>query len=109
MRHLMSKLSIACVIGCLAIVWMPSAAAAHLVRDINANFSNAHSNISEHVELGNLVLLALDDGIHGVELWSSNGTPAGTQLLLDIKPGPEGSDINQLTVLNGVAYFWAND
>ncbi len=33
-----------------------------------------------------------DDGVHGRELWISDGTPGGTQLFLDALPGPAGSD-----------------
>jgi ELWxxDGT repeat protein len=32
-------------------------------------------------------LFDADDGIHGNELWITNGTPAGTSLLKDINPG----------------------
>jgi ELWxxDGT repeat protein len=32
-----------------------------------------------------------DDGIHGGEPWTSDGTPAGTRMIADIAPGETGS------------------
>lgn len=32
-----------------------------------------------------------DDGVHGMEPWSTDGTPEGTRLLADLMPGPTGS------------------
>ncbi len=37
------------------------------------------------------VVFAADDGAHGTEPWVSDGTAAGTHLLLDIHPGAEAS------------------
>ncbi|MFN8623617.1 MAG: ELWxxDGT repeat protein [Chloroflexota bacterium] len=33
-------------------------------------------------------MFAADDGIHGFELWVSDGTAAGTKLVKDINPQP---------------------
>ncbi|MEM7307766.1 MAG: hypothetical protein AAF682_13890 [Planctomycetota bacterium] len=41
-------------------------------------------------------LLFEADGPAGVELWSSDGTPAGTSLLVDMTPGPIGTSISAL-------------
>jgi len=38
-------------------------------------------------------LLRVDDGVHGYELWRTNGTAAGTTLLLDMTPGAGGSSV----------------
>jgi ELWxxDGT repeat protein len=43
----------------------------------------------------------------GNEAWISDGTAAGTQLLLDVNPGPEGSDPSDFTPFNGKMYFSA--
>ena len=37
-------------------------------------------------------VLRANDGVHGLELWKSNGTAAGTVLVKDINPGSAGSD-----------------
>ncbi len=42
--------------------------------------------------LGDVVLFSAADGPHGRELWVSDGTEAGTQMLVDIRPGIEGSN-----------------
>ena len=37
-----------------------------------------------------LVYFAANDGVSGLELWRTDGTEAGTELAVDLIPGPEG-------------------
>lgn len=50
-----------------------------------------------------------DDGIHGQELWTTDGTAAGTALLKDVNPGAAGSNIRNMIDVNGTLYFGADD
>ncbi|MCP3145240.1 ELWxxDGT repeat protein [Pyxidicoccus xibeiensis] len=59
------------------------------------------------IELGNTVLFAATDKVHGRELWRTDGTAAGTSLVLDLFPGPTGSDPSNAVVMNGRVYFLA--
>jgi ELWxxDGT repeat protein len=46
----------------------------------------------------------------GDELWQTDGTPAGTQLVMDIHPGTEGSDPHNFFLTEkGSILFVAND
>ncbi|WP_372758069.1 ELWxxDGT repeat protein [Mariniflexile sp.] len=47
------------------------------------------------------------DGIHGQELWVSDGTEVGTQMVKDIKTGSLDSQIINITAINDVVYFGA--
>jgi len=60
-------------------------------------------------ELGGVFLMRLDDGVHGREIWASDGTPSGTALLTDLEPGPAGSYPIFLGVDNGAVLFTATD
>jgi len=57
--------------------------------------------------LGNNLLFTADDGVVGAELWITDGTEAGTQLLLDINPGTASSTIKFLASFNNMVYFLA--
>lgn len=51
--------------------------------------------------IGGRLLFAAADEAHGMELWSSDGTAAGTALLQDIALGAANSDPAGFTVSGG--------
>lgn len=57
------------------------------------------------------VYFAFDDGVHDLELWTSDGTEAGTALVTDINPNDYSIDFEYLELVefNGLVYFQAND
>ena len=58
------------------------------------------------------LLFTANDGAHGNELWVTDGTSAGTSLLVDIRPGSIGSDSNGFGFFalgDGTALFRAGD
>ena len=59
------------------------------------------------VTLGNRALFPADDGLHGTELWATQGTPGSTALLIDLMPGPYPSNPRDLTRYGGRVYFSA--
>jgi ELWxxDGT repeat protein len=63
---------------------------ARLVRDVMPGSASSFPNHFER--LGDRVLFSADDGLHGRELWITDGTAQGTRLLVDLVPGSQGSD-----------------
>ena len=62
-------------------------------------------------ELNGVMFFLANDGISGLELWRTDATPAGTQLVRDIHPGPVGAFAypDALTVVGQHLYFTARD
>ena len=55
------------------------------------------------------VVFSADDGIHGQELWISNGTADGTRLLKDISPAGSGATSWSINPIGGNVVFTATD
>ncbi len=84
-----------------------------LVKDINpGDQSGMASHRSANLEvLNNSIYFAASDGIHGFELWKSDGTEQGTTMIKDAYPGLGSSNSAPLfiTNANGTLFFNAND
>ena len=98
----------------LALAALPAAAAGpFLVADLDttrlpgAAFDPARP--IQWVELGGFLYFTADDGQHGVELWRTDGSSAGTQMVSDLCPGPCSSSPARLTVFGDRIAFVATD
>ena len=78
-----------------------------LVKDIapGPDSYSSYADIREMKAVGNTLYFSADDGVHGQELWKSNGTMAGTAIVKDIEPGSVNSLPMYLTNVNGTLYF----
>lgn len=55
------------------------------------------------------VFFSAQEQTHGIELWVTDGTTAGTHLFKDIFPGPPSSNPSEFTIVRGRLFFQANN
>ena len=79
-----------------------------MLKDVNTDDTPEY-NPDKLAVAGNLVFFAAGNPASGYELWKSDGTEAGTELVRDINPGTGGSQLNFLTAVGNVLYFSAVD
>ena len=60
-------------------------------------------------DVGGTLFFLANDGLNGRELWTSDGTEAGTVLVKDIRPAQYTSDADWLTDVGGTLFFTAED
>src|SRR5215207_6784822 len=88
-------------------LWKSDGGGTAMVADINLGPDG--SEPTGLVDVAGTLFFAADDG-DGRELWKSDGTSDGTQIVEDIDPDPgAGSSPELLTDVEGTLYFSADD
>ncbi len=84
-----------------------------VVKEINVGSSSTRFSGLALVNLdlyGERLLFGADDGVHGCELWISDGSESGTTMVKDIVPsGLDHSYPMHITGFGGKAFFWARN
>ena len=68
----------------------------------------ASADPSKLTLVGNTLFFTADDGVHGRELWTSDGTEVGTRLVKDLEVGAEWGGIYELAAVNQGVIFAVN-
>jgi len=85
---------------------------AYLVKDIYPGWSSKSYALEQYggsrlTPMGNYALFARWTPFHGIELWRTDGTNAGTYLVKDTLPGQNDGVFNTPVNVNGTAFFKA--
>jgi ELWxxDGT repeat protein len=91
-----------------------TAAGTYRAKDILPGTSGGLSSaFTRSIEMNGELYFVANDGVHGFELWRSDGTEAGTTMVADVFPGDVNglSNVNRTPMANvgGTLYFVAND
>lgn len=88
--------------------WVVSASTATLLADVNPAGDSTPQGLA-NVGASRVAFSADDGGGLGREVWITDGTPAGTISLGDLRPGALGSDAAGFTALSGGRFVFGAD
>jgi trimeric autotransporter adhesin len=88
-------------------IWVTDGTTANTTKLINYTYSNTTS--TSFAVVGDRLFFINSDATNGAELWTSDGTIAGTQIVKDIQLGSNGSTIGNMVAQNSQLIFTAND
>ena len=89
-----------------------------MLKDIWPGHGNSYNSSNQYLDnywnnyflpLNGSMLFAANDSIRGLELWITDGTPEGTNILKEIKPGTQGNGQLYRILFNNKMYFNAVD
>jgi ELWxxDGT repeat protein len=87
-----------------------SAAGTVLVKDVNpGDDGDYYDTPSAMIGVGGTLFFTADDGVTGRELWTSDGSEAGTVMVKDINPDVYNSDPDALVAVGDTLFFTARD
>jgi ELWxxDGT repeat protein len=84
-------------------------AGTYLLKDVTPGFESTRIELTSYSAVGGGKLyFRANDGVHGVELWESDGTIDGTKLSADINPGSASSNPTWITGIDSGVLFFAS-
>ena len=93
-----------------------TSAGTHIVKDIypgyytsGSNLINNNSGVSNITSCNGKAFFSANDGVNGYELWSSDGTDAGTAMVKDIYAAGSSAAPSNLACVNNKLVFSANN
>ena len=89
-------------------VWDEIQSVARMVADIGPGAVSGIREDGKLLDWNGRILFAADDGVHGREPWVSDGSASGTQVAVDLVPGPRNStELAFAQVVGEQAVFFA--
>jgi ELWxxDGT repeat protein len=80
-----------------------------MVKDINPTGSGVAFSVDQFAMIDGLFYFVADDGVHGAELWRTDGSAGNATMVADLVPGPGSPRISKLAGARGKAFFFADD
>jgi ELWxxDGT repeat protein len=80
-----------------------------LISGIAKSQNTAYSSLDKITTANGFFYFVLNDDVHGVELWRSDGSTQGTMLVRDINPGIQSSSPSHFMLRDSILFFIAND
>jgi ELWxxDGT repeat protein len=90
-------------------LWRAQGDRADLLHSFAVSRPNVEARPGNFATFNGRIYFSADDGVHGREPWTSDGTIKGTQLLADLRPGFSNSQPKLLSVFAGNLFVSAID